>query len=245
MHARLARDQLRAQIVGWLQMPSARPRRASSGSISGRRSATQRSWPIDQLVELAARSRCTGPRTRAPVPGPAGPAPPRRPRRRWRPARRARPGRSAPRRRSPASMVAARDGRSAQRAGASPVARLKRSACAPPPRDRPHRVAQVLLHQRDLGLHGERDVGQRRRRAAGWARRRSAPRPALLVHQAARAVDRIDDDRRSRRPLRACRRAARGARPSRAPRPRAGRATAATSSSKRSSSTASDTRSTA
>ena len=52
----------------------------------------------------------------------------------------------------------------------------------------------MLLHERDLGLHREHDVAQSR---LGAAIRRDAgedPRRPLLVHQPARAVDRIDED---------------------------------------------------
>ncbi len=57
----------------------------------------------------------------------------------------------------------------------------------------PQLIAQVLLHERQFRLHGEHDV---RQRGVG-ARRHGGqdPRGPLLIHQAARAVDRIDDDR--------------------------------------------------
>ena len=51
----------------------------------------------------------------------------------------------------------------------------------------------MLLHQRDLGLHRELDVGKRWRDP--WPERRYAgqnPRRALLVHEAARTVDGVD-----------------------------------------------------
>ena len=94
--------------------------------------------------------------------------------------------------------------------------------------DRPHRVAQVLLHERDLRLHGELDVGQRLAAASVGRDAGQHPGRALLHHQAARAVDRVDDDDDLDVLLRACRRAARGARPAPALRPPAGTATAAT-----------------
>jgi hypothetical protein len=61
-------------------------------------------------------------------------------------------------------------------------------------RDRPQRVAQVLFHQWDLGLHGERDVGQRLASVSVGGDSGQHPRRALLHHQAARAVDRVDND---------------------------------------------------
>ena len=59
--------------------------------------------------------------------------------------------------------------------------------------DGPELVREVLLHERDLGLHGEHEIGQARVRNVG----RDAgedPRAALLVHEPTRAVDRIDDE---------------------------------------------------
>ena len=60
--------------------------------------------------------------------------------------------------------------------------------------NRPGFVAQVLLQGRDLALHRQHDVRQPRLVAA--VRRDAAQHPgaALLVHQAARAVDRVDQD---------------------------------------------------
>ena len=59
--------------------------------------------------------------------------------------------------------------------------------------ERPHLVAQVLLEERDLGLHGEHDVAQRSLRFTMRRDPCENPSAALLVHEAARAVDRIDD----------------------------------------------------
>ena len=73
-------------------------------------------------------------------------------------------------------------------------------------RHRPQRVGEVLLDQRDLGLHGDADVRQRLAAAAVGRDPGQDPGGPLLVHEAARAVDRIDerDDLRGalRRPLR-------------------------------------------
>jgi hypothetical protein len=71
-----------------------------------------------------------------------------------------------------------------------------------PPANRPDFVAQVLLDEGDLRLHRQLDVGQRAQARTRRHARQDPPR-AFLIHQPARAVDRIDDDhpahRRSRR----------------------------------------------
>ena len=51
----------------------------------------------------------------------------------------------------------------------------------------------MLLEERDLGLHGEDDVRQARLGAAIRRNAREHPGAALLVHQAARAVEWIDE----------------------------------------------------
>ncbi len=60
--------------------------------------------------------------------------------------------------------------------------------------DRPHLIRQVLFHERDLRLHPEDDIPQRRGRPAIGRHAREHPCAALLIHQAARAVDGVDDD---------------------------------------------------
>ena len=61
------------------------------------------------------------------------------------------------------------------------------------PANRPELVRKMLLEERDLGLHGEDDVRQARLDAAIRRDAREHPGAALLVHQAARAVERIDE----------------------------------------------------
>jgi hypothetical protein len=51
----------------------------------------------------------------------------------------------------------------------------------------------MLLHERDLGLHSEHDVAQPRLDAAVRRHAGEDPRRPLLIHQAARPVDRIDE----------------------------------------------------
>ena len=144
----------------------------------------------------------------------------------------------------PWSIVFARDGRSAsgRRVAGGAIEAFAVGAAA---RDRPHRVAQVLLHERDLGLHGDRDVGQRLASVAVGRDAGQHPRRALLHHQAARAVDRVDDD--DDLDVLLARAGGQHAAPVRA-QPlghQQARPLAATASSKRASSTASDRRSTA
>jgi hypothetical protein len=83
-------------------------------------------------------------------------------------------------------MVRARDGRGAI-AGGRAV-----------PHD-PQAVREMLLEQRDLGLQRERDAGERGGVAAIRRHTRQNPAGPLLIHQAACAVDRIDDHRDLRR----------------------------------------------
>jgi 23S rRNA (uracil1939-C5)-methyltransferase len=75
------------------------------------------------------------------------------------------------------------------------VAATRRHAAAP---HGPELVGQVLFHERDLRLHGQHEI----RKACVRNVRRDAgehPRAALLVHEPARAVDRIDDEKVARR----------------------------------------------
>ena len=58
----------------------------------------------------------------------------------------------------------------------------------------PKLVAQMLLDERDFGLHRDFDIGQRGFLAAVGRDAGENPRRAFLVHQPARAVDRVDDD---------------------------------------------------
>ena len=58
----------------------------------------------------------------------------------------------------------------------------------------PELIAQVLLHERNLGLHREDDVAKPSRGAAVGRDAGENPRAALLIHEAARSVDRIDED---------------------------------------------------
>ncbi len=65
------------------------------------------------------------------------------------------------------------------------------------PHHRPQLVGKVLLHERQLGLHGEHEIGE------AWVRHvrsdaREHPAAALLVHEPASAVDRIDDHEEAR-----------------------------------------------
>ena len=57
---------------------------------------------------------------------------------------------------------------------------------------RPELVRQMLLEERNLGLHGQDDVAQARSGAPVRRDAREDPGAALLIHQAARAVDRVD-----------------------------------------------------
>ena len=117
-HAGLARDQLRAQVVGVAADPERAAARASIGSISGPQLGHPAVVAHRQLVELAGvRDVLVLERQRASLDRRAEHPPPP-PRRRSRPARRARPGRSARRRRSPASMVGGARRPQRQRRGA-------------------------------------------------------------------------------------------------------------------------------
>ena len=190
---------------GWQQSAGAARRAAARTAAADRRRSDR---ARHQLVQLAAGARCTDPRTAAPCPAAAARAPPPRSRRRSPRARRDARERSARSSRSRARCVVARDGCSSSGA-ISPVSRLKRTRRRALAADGPELVAQVLLDERDLGLHRELDVGQR---ASAPGPRRDAgenPGRALLVHQAARAVDRIDDDRQRDVRSRSRRRAAR------------------------------------
>src|SRR5215475_1251345 len=60
--------------------------------------------------------------------------------------------------------------------------------------DRPELVGEMLLDDRNLGLDGQRDVVQQCFRATVWRNARQYPRAALLIHEATRSVDGIDDD---------------------------------------------------
>ncbi len=62
------------------------------------------------------------------------------------------------------------------------------------PPDGPERVAQMLLHQRNLRLHSQHDIAQRCLRSPVWGHARQDPGAAFLIHQATGSVDRIHDD---------------------------------------------------
>src|SRR2546426_11448140 len=52
----------------------------------------------------------------------------------------------------------------------------------------------MLLQKWDLGLHREHDVGEARRRTAIRCDTREDPGAPLLIHEAARAVERVDEE---------------------------------------------------
>src|SRR5213594_3054689 len=103
----------------------------------------------------------------------------------------------------PGAREESHDGRETVRDGVRPRGserdRLPRAGKAiepprldPPPAECPELIRKMLLDQRNLGLHGEHDVTQAR---LGTAVRRDSgenPGAALLIHQSARAVDRVD-----------------------------------------------------
>jgi hypothetical protein len=61
-------------------------------------------------------------------------------------------------------------------------------------RRRPQLIRQVLLQEWDLRLHREHEIGQARCRSEIRSDARQHPRASLLVHEPARAIDRIHDD---------------------------------------------------
>ena len=63
-----------------------------------------------------------------------------------------------------------------------------------PAANRPQLVAQMLLHERDFGLHSDFNIGQGGFLAAVGRDAGENPRRPFLVHQPTRAVDWIDDD---------------------------------------------------
>ncbi len=94
-------------------------------------------------------------------------------------------------------MVWAREGAKRQRSALAGQA-IEALGLRAAGRNGPEHVAEVLLDQRNLGLHRQLDVGERGvAPGALRAEGRDAgqhPGGALLVHEAARAVDRIDED---------------------------------------------------
>ena len=111
------------------------------------------------------------------LPGRRARAPPPRSRRRSPRARRATPGKNREMDAKPCAMVAARRRPQRERRAVAGQA-VERTPSRPAPRTAHSCVAQVLLDQRDLGLHRELDVG--RGACAGprfGARRRSGSRP--------------------------------------------------------------------
>src|SRR5262249_16960804 len=59
--------------------------------------------------------------------------------------------------------------------------------------NRPQLVAQVLLEEWNLGLHREHDLRQTGCRPVVWRHAGQHPRAAFLIHEPARAVERIDE----------------------------------------------------
>ena len=62
------------------------------------------------------------------------------------------------------------------------------------PTQAPQHIAEVLLNERNLGLHGKYDVLQARFRSVIRGHAGQDPCAAFLVHQSSRAVNRINDD---------------------------------------------------
>src|ERR1043166_8426461 len=94
--------------------------------------------------------------------------------------------------------VAVRDGRRLRWAETEGRALARQAVEARGPRALapygPGNVGKVLLEERNLGLHGQLDVGERGLRPAVRSDAGQNPAAALLVHQPARAVYRVNDD---------------------------------------------------
>ena len=184
----------RADVVGMTgqrrRQSPAQPAADASAAADRRRS--DRGRPAARRA--ARRSRRTDPRSSAPCPARGGPSAPSTIASSIAASTSRAPGKNRDDRRVPVlrwswpSTAAARIG---TRLARQPVEALRLRAFAP---QRPQLIRQVLLHQRNLRLHRQHDVPQRRGRPAIGRHAGEHPRAALLVHQAARAVDRVDDD---------------------------------------------------
>ncbi len=81
--------------------------------------------------------------------------------------------------------------REGTRLSREPIATLRARALS---RNRPERIGEMLLQERDLGLDGELDVRERRCRAPVRRDTGQNPGASLLIHEAAGAIDGIDQD---------------------------------------------------